>query len=128
MVSGSGRRQFTTALGGAAAWPLVARAQQSDRMRRIGLMMPGPENDPEGQANITALREGFEKLRWTIGRNLQIDCRWDIDNVEKTFCVGKKPAISRCKNRPNMSSLSICGLLKRSGWTFPSRCCCSPTR
>jgi putative ABC transport system substrate-binding protein len=84
MASGIGRRQFISALGGAAASPLVARAQQSDRMRRIGLMMPGPENDPEGHANITALREGFEKLRWTIGRNLQIDCRWGIDNVEKT--------------------------------------------
>jgi putative tryptophan/tyrosine transport system substrate-binding protein len=79
------RRDFITLLGGAATtWPLVARAQPSDRMRRIGVLMPFAEGDPEGQAGDIALREGLEKLRWTIGRNLQIDYRWGIDDVEKT--------------------------------------------
>jgi putative ABC transport system substrate-binding protein len=83
MASGIGRRQFISALGGAAVWPLVARAQSSDRMRRIGVLMPYAEGDPEGQARDIALRESLEKLRWTIGRNLQIDYRWGVDDVAK---------------------------------------------
>jgi len=70
------RREFITLLGGAAAWPLTARAQQPGRMRRIGVLMNLAENDPESQARIAAFREGLAKLGWTEGRNVQIKYRW----------------------------------------------------
>ena len=73
------RRYFITLLGGAAAaWPLAARAQQPDRMRRVGVLMLYVENDPEGQARARAFRQGLEKLGWTAGRNLQIDYHWGV--------------------------------------------------
>src|SRR5262249_325680 len=70
------RREFITLLGGAATWPLAARAQQSDRVRRIGVLMGYAESDLEVQAHIAAFREGLHKLGWTEGRNTQIDTRW----------------------------------------------------
>ena len=71
------RRQFITLLGGAAAArPLAARAQQPDRMRRIGVLMGYAESDREGQAHVAAFREGLQKLGWTEGRNIRIDTRW----------------------------------------------------
>jgi putative ABC transport system substrate-binding protein len=73
----STRREFITLLGGAAAaWPLAARAQQPERVRRIGVLMGLAENDPEGQARVAAFRQGLEQLRWTDGRNARIDYRW----------------------------------------------------
>jgi hypothetical protein len=70
------RRKFITLVGGAAAWPLVARAQQGDRMRRIGVLMGFAESDREGQAFVAAFREGLQKLGWVGGRNIRIDARW----------------------------------------------------
>src|SRR5215471_18866455 len=70
------RRDFITLLGGAAAWPLAARAQQGERMRRIGVLMGYPEGDPQAQANVTALLRGLQNLGWAEGRNVQIDYRW----------------------------------------------------
>jgi putative ABC transport system substrate-binding protein len=70
------RREFITLLGGAAAaWPLVARAQQPEQVRRIGLLM-GSADDPEGQARVTALKQGLQDLGWTDGRNIQIETRF----------------------------------------------------
>jgi len=69
------RRKFITLLGGAVAWPLAARAQQPERVRRIGVLMGLAENDPEGQARVAAFRQGLEQLRWTDGRNARIDYR-----------------------------------------------------
>jgi len=70
------RRAFITLLGGAAAaWPLSARAQQADGMRRVGVLM-ALANDPEGQARVTALKEGLQDLGWTDGRNIQIETRF----------------------------------------------------
>jgi putative tryptophan/tyrosine transport system substrate-binding protein len=81
------RRAFIRALGGAAApsllWPLPARAQQGDRVRRIGALMVRNANDEEGRAAATAFEQGLEKLGRTVGRNLQIDYRWGIDEVER---------------------------------------------
>jgi putative ABC transport system substrate-binding protein len=66
-----------TLLGGAvAAWPLVARAQQTERMRRIGVLMGYPESDPVAQAFVAAFRDGLQKFGWTAGRNTRIDTRW----------------------------------------------------
>jgi putative ABC transport system substrate-binding protein len=74
------RRDFITLLGGAAAWPLAARAQQAERMRRIGVLVNLLENDPEAVARLTALRKSLQELGWVEGRNLQIDTRWGVDN------------------------------------------------
>jgi putative ABC transport system substrate-binding protein len=71
------RREFITLLGGAAvAWPLAARAQQADRVRRVGVLMSLAADDPEGQARLTAFLQGLQELGWTDGRNVRIDYRW----------------------------------------------------
>jgi putative ABC transport system substrate-binding protein len=71
------RREFITLFGGAAAtWPLAARAQQGERIRRIGVLMYLPADDPEGQARFAALVQALTQLGWTEGRNLRIDTRW----------------------------------------------------
>src|SRR5262245_49356357 len=77
-----GRREFITLLGGAAAaWPLSARAQQPERMRRIGVLLPATADDPEFQARIGAFMQGLQRLGWSIGRNLRIDTRWATTNA-----------------------------------------------
>jgi putative ABC transport system substrate-binding protein len=71
------RREFISLLGGAAgAWPLGARAQQDSRVRRVGVLMAEPENDPESRARAAAFQQGLEKLGWIVGRNLTLDYRW----------------------------------------------------
>ena len=71
------RREFITLLGGAAvAWPLAARAQQPERMRRIGVLMGQAADDPEAQARVAAFVQGLQELGWTDGRNVRIDTRW----------------------------------------------------
>jgi putative ABC transport system substrate-binding protein len=78
-----GRRQFITLLGGAAAaWPLAAGAQQTERVGRIGVLMFSGESDQEGQSSVAAFREGLRKLGWTEGRNSEIDIRWAAADVE----------------------------------------------
>jgi putative ABC transport system substrate-binding protein len=72
------RREFITLLGGAAAWPLTARAQQPERKRRIGVLMGYAESDLDAQARLAAFRDGLQKLGWAEGRNIQIDTRWPI--------------------------------------------------
>ena len=70
------RREFITLLGGGAAWPMVARAQQRERMRRVGvLMLTGPD-EPESQTNVAAFLQGLQEAGWAVGRNLRIDYRW----------------------------------------------------
>jgi putative ABC transport system substrate-binding protein len=80
------RRQFITFLGGAAAWPLAARAQQPERMRRIGVFMGLAADDPEGQARVAAFLQGLQEWGWSVGRNVRIDTRWtggDADRLRK---------------------------------------------
>jgi len=78
------RRDFITLLGGAAvAWPLAARAQQAERMRRIGVLMSTAANDPLGQARIAAFLHGLQQLGWTDGRNVRIDTRWSGGNADE---------------------------------------------
>ena len=67
------RREFITLLGGAAAaWPLATRAQQPERIRRIGVLVPYAENDPEAKARFAAFLQGLQQLGWTDGRNVRI--------------------------------------------------------
>src|SRR6266511_798596 len=77
------RREFITLLGGAAAWPLAARAQQGERMRRIGVLTGGPRpDDQDAQANIAAFLEGLKQLGWVDGRNVRIDYRWGLGQAD----------------------------------------------
>ena len=70
------RREFIVGLGGAAAWPLAARAQQGNRVRRIGWLMAGDENDPETKRRLSAFIQALAGLGWTVGRNVRMDVRW----------------------------------------------------
>jgi putative ABC transport system substrate-binding protein len=105
------RREFFVILGGAAAaWPLPARAQQPDRMRRIGVLMAYAENDPEGQTWVAAFHGGLEKLGWTEGRNVQIDIRWGAANVESMQRFAKElvalqPDLILAQNTPTTKAL-----------------------
>ena len=78
------RREFITLLGGvAAAWPLAARAQQAERVRRIGVLLPAAADDAEFQARVGAFLQGLAQLGWTIGRNVQIDTRWAAGDTDR---------------------------------------------
>ncbi len=76
------RREFIMLIGGAAvAGPLAARAQQGERVRRVGILLPAAAGDPEWQARVGAFLQGLGQLGWSNGRNLQIDTRWATTNV-----------------------------------------------
>jgi putative tryptophan/tyrosine transport system substrate-binding protein len=77
------RREFITLMGGAAAWPLAARAQEPDRMRHIGVLTNLVENDPEGQARDAAFLQGLQQLGWTDGRNVRIDIRRTLGDTDR---------------------------------------------
>jgi putative ABC transport system substrate-binding protein len=92
------RREFIAALGGAAVWPLAARAQQGDRVRRIGVLMPGDENDPEYKTRVSALIQALAVLGWSDGRNVRMVLRWggaDINRIRALAqeLVGLQPDI-----------------------------------
>jgi putative tryptophan/tyrosine transport system substrate-binding protein len=105
------RRDFITLLGGAAAWPLAARAQQGERIRRIGVLMAYAESDPEGQGWVAAFREGLQKLGWTEGRNIWIDTRWttpaDTEAMQRHAkeLVALKPDLILAQSTPITESL-----------------------
>src|SRR5215470_14504622 len=93
-----GRRQLLAVLGGAAAWPLAALAQQGDRVRRIGVLMPGDENDPVVKARISAFTQGLADVGWTDGRNVRMDLRYTGDDINRIRAfaqelVGLRPDI-----------------------------------
>jgi len=75
------RREFITLLGGAAAWPVVGRAQQGERMRRIGVLMHLAADDPEAQARIAAFLQGLQAAGWEVGRNIRVDTRWSTGDL-----------------------------------------------
>ena len=77
------RREFISLLGGAAAWPLAARAQQGERVRRIGVLMNTVADDPEGKARNAAFERGLQELGWTDGRNVRIDYRWGAGDADR---------------------------------------------
>jgi putative ABC transport system substrate-binding protein len=92
------RREFIAGLGSAAVWPVVARAQQSDRVRRIGLLMGGDENDPEQERRLTAFTHALADLGWTDGGNVRMDLRWAGGDPNRTRAlahelVGSQPDI-----------------------------------
>jgi putative ABC transport system substrate-binding protein len=109
------RREFITLLGGAAAWPVAARAQQSERMRHIGILMAFSENDSEAQSWAGGFREELGKLGWTEGHNVQIDTRWataDVESLEQSakqlvalqpdvILTGSTPATAAMRQQTN---------------------------
>ena len=85
------RRNFITLLGGAAAfWPLVARSQQTDRVRRIGLLLNFTEDDPEAKERVAAFRQGLEKRGWSEGRNVHLDYRFTAVVAEHRSALAKE--------------------------------------
>jgi putative ABC transport system substrate-binding protein len=84
------RRNFITLLGGATAWPLAARAQQGNRVRRIGVLIGGDENDPEWKARLSAFTQALAGLGWTDGRNVRIDLRWSGGDVNRMRALAQE--------------------------------------
>jgi putative ABC transport system substrate-binding protein len=84
------RREFIAALGGAAAWPLAARAQQGDRVRRIGVLMPFDENDPVTKRRVSAFIQALAGLGWTDRRNLRMDLRWWGDEINRIRALARE--------------------------------------
>jgi putative tryptophan/tyrosine transport system substrate-binding protein len=119
MASFIGRRRFLAALGGSAvAWPLAARAQQPERMRRVGVLIAPLESDPDAQRRISALRDGLEKLGWNDGRNVRIDVRWGGGDAERLGAyavelVGSNPDVIVAASTPALE------LLKQATQTIP---------
>src|SRR5207247_3269031 len=105
MASHIERRKFLATLGGAAAWPLAARAQQPERMRRIGVLILYSQTDREGQARIAAFLDTMRSLGWTDGRNVRIEYRWSAGDVGRE----KVSAAELVRSTPDVIVVS--------GWT-----------
>jgi putative tryptophan/tyrosine transport system substrate-binding protein len=104
------RREFITLLGGAAAWSLAARAQQSGRMRRVGVLMNVLENDPGGVAEMADLRQGLAELGWVADRNISIEFRWPGGDLERAQALAKelfdlKPEVLLARSTPTTAAL-----------------------
>jgi putative ABC transport system substrate-binding protein len=84
------RREFITFLGGAAAWPLAAHAQQGDRVRRIGVLSPNDENDPVAKTWVSAFTQALADLGWTDGRNVRMDLRWGGGDINRTRALAQE--------------------------------------
>ena len=107
------RRELVGALalagGAAAAWPFAARAQQPDRMRRVGVLLARSATDPEGQAYVAALRRGLEQLGWTPGRNVDIELRWQVGDPSRALAFAKElvalnPDVLIANSTPNLAA------------------------
>jgi putative tryptophan/tyrosine transport system substrate-binding protein len=104
------RREFIAGLGSAAAWPVVARTQQADRVRHVGVLMNVVQEDPGGSADVMAFRQGLAELGWIEGRNIDIEFRWpggDIERVQ-TFAkelVGLRPNVLIGRSTPTTVAL-----------------------
>jgi putative ABC transport system substrate-binding protein len=102
---------MTLLVGAVAAWPLVARAQQTERMRRIGVLMGYPESDPVAQAFVAAFRDGLQKFGWTAGRNTRIDTRWaepaDAETMQRFAkeLVAQQPDVILSSTTPTTAAL-----------------------
>jgi putative ABC transport system substrate-binding protein len=105
------RREFIAGLGSTAAWPLAARAQQPSRMRRIGVLVSGDENDPERKTQISAFTKALEDLGWTVGRNVRMEVRWGgLDDTNRLRAlarelVGLQPDIIVTTSTPSTAAV-----------------------
>ncbi len=135
------RRDFIKVISGAAAaWPLAARGQQPDRVRRIGVLMGLAESDPEAKVRAAVFERALQELGWTRGRNIRIDFRWAPGDVEQTRAAAAEllrlaPDVSLAHATPATAALqratrlcrpecahgwSPCDILQRSAWS-PAR-------
>src|SRR5215468_5256438 len=99
------RREFIMLLSSAAVWPLAARAQQGDRVRRIGLLIPYDENEPLTKTQVSAFTQALADFGWTDGRNVRIDLRWagaDINRFRALAqeLVGLQPDVILASSTP----------------------------
>jgi putative ABC transport system substrate-binding protein len=112
------RREFIVGLGGAAAWPLAARAQQRERMRRIGVLMPLDENDPVATTYVSAFTQALAGLGWADGRNLRMDLRWTGSNLNLPALarelLGLQPESSQPEPWRPLPSSGRCGRSRSS--------------
>jgi putative ABC transport system substrate-binding protein len=105
------RREFITLFGGAATiWPLAARAQQDERVRRIGVLMSDASNDPQARVRVAAFAQSLQELGWTDGRNARVDYRWGAGNADRirTYAaelVALAPDVSLASGTPAVASL-----------------------
>ena len=128
------RREFITLVGGAAAWPLAARAQQADRVRRIGVLIAGDENDPVWKTYGSAFTQALAGLGWTDGRNVRIDLRWARGDINRTRAfaqelVGLQPDVILASTTPATAAVQRetrtipCAVLR-----YPYQFWCAPTK
>jgi len=104
------RRQFIAAIGGAAVWPLAARAQQAGRMRRVGVLMDFAADDPESINRLTAFRQALQQLGWTDGGNIAIEYRWTAANPNRrrefaAELVSRQPDVLLVSTGPTLEAL-----------------------
>src|SRR5262245_46546213 len=104
------RREFVGLIGGTAAWPSAARAQRRDRVRRIGVLMSGDENDPEMKRRVLAFMQALADLGWTVDRNVRVDLRWaggDTNRMQALAedLVGLQPDIIVAATTPVTATL-----------------------
>ena len=114
------RREFIAGLVSAAAWPVVARAQQGDRVRRIGALNGANEDDPEGKLRYSAFTQALAGLGWTEGRNVRMDLRWGVDDTDRIQSlaqelVGLQPDIILTATTVATVALPMAATC---GWTF----------
>jgi putative tryptophan/tyrosine transport system substrate-binding protein len=105
------RREFITLLGAASTWPLAARAQQAERVRRIGVLMGIAASDPEGQTRLTAFRQALREINWVEGRNIGIDDRWGAGDAGRikdyaAELVSLAPDVILATNTPTVRALA----------------------
>src|SRR5262245_2724406 len=113
------RREFISLLGGTAVvWPLTARAQQGDRMRRIGVLVSAVEGDPRGLEHVTAFAQGLAELGWTVGRNVRIEYRWGAGDLDR-FRRYAAELVALAPDVVLASSGSIVGALQQASRTVP---------
>jgi putative ABC transport system substrate-binding protein len=113
------RRAFISVLGGAAAWPLAARAQEADRIRRIGVLVALAEDDPEIKARLAAFRQGLEKRGWSEGRNVSIDTRFAPDSSADRVQVLARELIALQPDVIFAQSTPVVAALQRESRTIP---------
>jgi Putative undecaprenyl diphosphate synthase len=111
------RREFITLLGGSAAsWPLVARAQQGERVRRIGVLLPAASDDVEFQARVGAFLQRLGEMGWTIGRNLRIDTRWPRPTPPIFVDTRRSPSLCSGSARSRLDHPNESGEIRLSGF------------
>jgi putative ABC transport system substrate-binding protein len=114
-----GRRDFITLIGSAAAWPLAARAQEADRIRRIGVLVALAEDDPEIKARLAAFRQGLEKRGWSEGRNVSIDTRFAPDSSADRVQVLARELIALQPDVIFAQTTPVIAALQRESRTIP---------